>query len=83
MDMFINDVEKGSEKGMTNVTCGNKSLRAVNPRNSYEGLLALQKDFMLLVGWRIQYLVKSSAAKHETMHLEKKTGTVMDSALVI
>lgn len=68
---------------MTNFACDNKLLRTVNPRNSYEGLLALQKDRMLLVGWRIQYLVNSSAAKHEMMHLEKKAGTMMDSALVI
>lgn len=66
---------------MTNFACDNILLWAVNPRNSYEGLLSLQKDLVLMVGWRIQYLVKSSAAKHEMM--EKKTGTVMDSALVI
>lgn len=57
---------------MTNFACDNELLWAVNPRNSYEGLLALQKDVMLLVSWRIQYLVKYSAAKHEMMHLEEK-----------
>lgn len=66
---------------MANFACDNKLLMARKTRNSYAGLHAVQKDFMLLVGQRIQYLVKSSAAKHAEMHLKKKTtGTMTDPA---
>lgn len=33
-DIFITDVEKESEKGMSDFVCGNNFLRAVNPESS-------------------------------------------------
>lgn len=55
---------------MSNFARNNKLLRVAILGNIYEGLLALQKDLMVLVGWSIKYLVKPSVAKHETMHLQ-------------
>lgn len=49
-DVFMNDAGKASQKKMANFACDNKLLMARKTRNSYAGLHAVQKDFMLLVG---------------------------------
>lgn len=54
---------------MENFACDNKLLTTRKPRKSYAGECALQKDFTLLLGYRIQYLVKSSGTKPAEMHL--------------
>lgn len=60
---------------------------------NYKGHLKLEtpmEDYLLcrrISCWRVQYLMKSSAAKHEIMHIWKKegqnTGTVMELVPVI